>query len=482
MLTAFLLTALVGFAAAAPLPTDVDARLHEFLSAEAEAKDAACNKLLEAYTPYLKAGGGSPEVDSAVSAYLGPESLCRLAVNLSLDGVFSRLQETCLARLGTMRLAGYDADLARSAARLYAGFKLEAAAPGHDASEWSVIAKDLDAGWRYFPSSRYADRLERALWKAGDRQGLFAFKAYRFVDDTDGTFFQRAWLWTAWLFLRPGRGFGQEIGIAEQAVKRDVVSRSPPAAGLPVFGGDVFKTADGADLPLSFLDERSPLRGKRAVLVFFQTTCGYCMADIAALSRVLPARGKGPGAPVAAVGVKLPVNLPPPLSSLGPVVEKIHPSFDLVENDSSGIFKAYRVSAVPLLVFFDERGTPLWTATFTGQGRLERKLTWLLDDLSAEPSAAVRPATGSAGSGPVADWYAENAAADADLRDRLNASFAVATHDASSPNGRAMLENRLLSLHEPLWTFPIAIVGGVVLQGRIEIEQGLGGLIARSSP
>jgi hypothetical protein len=138
------------------------------------------------------------------------------------------------------------------------------------------------------------------------------------------------------------------------------------------------------------MDARSPLCGKRAVFAFFQTTCPYCVADLKALGQVYPEYDKKAGGRFSVIGIKLAVSLPGGLGALAPLEKDLRLPFELVENDTSGIFKAYDVKHVPLLIFFDERGAPLWTVTFQGQGRLEEKLSWFIDDLLAHAPAPVK--------------------------------------------------------------------------------------------
>jgi hypothetical protein len=368
-------------AASDTLPSDLDTSLQAFLTAPAEKKDLACNKFIGAYLPYLRSGRDSAQAEAAIIGYLSPESLASLVTRLSMEGTFSPFQEACIARLDSAGLTGQTAGIASSAKALHAGLKLMAEEKAPSRSEWARIAQDLDAGWRFFPSSLYADKLKRALRKSGDRRGLFQFKAYRYVDESDPGLFRDIGLWISWLFLPQKQGFSAEMALVKERIKQDILLRSQQAKTLPRFGGEVFFTTRKEPRPLSFIDERSSLHGKRAIFVFFQTTCRYCIADLKALGKLYPEYSKKAAGRLAIVGLKLSMNLPGGLATLAELEKRLSLPFELLENDGSGIFMAYNVKHVPLLVFFDENGTPLWTVTFYGQGHLEEKLSWFIDDL-----------------------------------------------------------------------------------------------------
>lgn len=221
---------------------------------------------------------------------------------------------------------------------------------------------------------------------------------------------------------------------------------------------------------------------KRAVICFFETTCSYCAAELKALGRLLPAyETRYPGA-LAVVGVKKPTPLPPSIDALGPFAKQLAVPFPLLENAASGVFVAYAVRSVPLLVFFDESGLPLWTVVLKGQGQLDEKLSWFLDDLLADRRPA-REAPSAAGSLPFAvDCYYESACAgcrsfvEGDLpalARSLGTRADIVPHDLGDARVAGALENRLAALRvtrsEPL----VVIVGTNAIQGLAAVKRDL---------
>jgi thiol-disulfide isomerase/thioredoxin len=391
LLPLLLLTPLAGAAAVSdPLPSDLDASFQAFLIAPADKKDQACNKFLGAYLPYLRSGKDSRQADAALVGYLSMESLSNLVTRLSIEGSFTPFLEACLGRLDSSGLTGREAEIASSAKSLHAGLKLLADNEALDQPEWTRIAQNLDAGWRFYPSRLYADKLRDALWRSGDRRGLFQFKAYRYIDESNPNPIRYVGLWISWLFLPRKQGFSTEMAIVKERIKQDILLRSQQAKTLPRFLGEVFYTTRKEQRRLSFMDERSSLYGKRAVFVFFQTTCPYCIADLTALGKLSVEYKKKAAGDFAIVGLKMPLLFPGPIGALEPLEKELNLPFELLENDESGIFKAYEVKHVPLLVFFDGNGVPLWTVTFFGQGHLEEKLSWFIDGLLSDTVPPVK--------------------------------------------------------------------------------------------
>jgi hypothetical protein len=431
--------------------------------------------LLGGYIPFLRKGGDAPPVDEAIAAYLPLEGRSNVAARLAVDGIFSRLQESCIARNDSEASGGFPGELASAARGLYFGLKKLAHAEKLSSSEWAEIAAGLRAGWSYFPSSVYAGNLESALRHSGNRRGLFEFKAYRYIDESGPNPFRYAGLFLRWLFLPGKRGFGKEINDVKQSIKADILRTSPGAAGLPLLGGELYDDTSGQRHLLSFKDPGSELFGRRTIFAFFQTTCTYCVTELQALGRLYPAYRQKSSGRLALIGLKMETNLPPVLSALAPFEKNFHLSFPLLENSKSGLPRAYRVREVPLLVFMDERGAPLWTIALRGQGHIEEKLSWFIDDLMAEQNPSSRDAAGDQ-KGPRVpmDFYYDPAnAASTTLLDqnflqmerRNGVGLDIARHLAIGGSYSETLKDRLLSLRVPEAELPVAIVGGRVIQG-----------------
>jgi hypothetical protein len=370
-------------AAAATLPTELQAPYESFLSASAGDKPDACDRLIDAYLPMLRAGKDAPVVDQAIVGFLSPENRSNVAARMAIDGIFSSLQEACIARNDAETPGSSVAVMAGSAKDLYFGLKKLTDKKKRAVSEWAEIARGLRSGWRYFPSPQYADTMETAFRQAKDKRGLFEIKAYRYIDESDNNLFRYAGLFLRWIFLPGKKGFNEEIAAVKQTIKTDILRTSPVATGLPVFGADAYTDASGEIHVLSFTDSTSELFGKRTVFAFFQTTCSYCIAELGALGRIYPGYLKKSGGQLAVVGLKLETGLPAALAALGFLEKRLALPFPLLENAMSEMPAAYRVRAVPLLIFVDQHGVPLWTIAFRGQGHIEEKLSWFLDDFLA---------------------------------------------------------------------------------------------------
>ncbi|MGA2973984.1 MAG: TlpA disulfide reductase family protein [Spirochaetia bacterium] len=482
-------------AVSSSLPADLDASFQAFLDARAADKDAACNKFLEAYVPYLRSGADAPRTDAAIAGYLSFESLSNLVARLAIDGIFSPLQEACVSRLDSSGLKGFLADYAYSAKALYSGLKLLSEKKVHDLSDWRSIARCLYAGWRYFPSALYADQLQAALWKSKDKQGLFEFKAYRYFDESGPNPFRYAGLFLSWLFLPERKRFSEEMASVKETIKKDILRTSPGVMSMPGFGGELFYTTKGKAQQLAFQDKSSQLHGKRAVFVFFQTTCSYCIEELQALGRIVPQYQEKSKGQLVIIGLKIANGLPASIGALQPLEKRLNLPFPLIENDESKIVQAYNVKSVPLMIFFDERGTPLWTLAFRGQGHLEEKLSWFMDDFLSEVGQGNLPfsvPSGSESRQPISvqlvmDFYSLSET-NGDkkfleetlpgLQKKYGVGISITSHNATTRSSQAILNNRLMALHSPLETFPIAILGGIVLQGIPEIEREIPGIMA----
>ncbi len=454
-----------------------------FLTADPQNKDKACNLLIDAYIPLLRKGVDDRSVDGAIVSYLSFESRAALAAQLAIQGIFSLLQEACIARNDAESASGYQDDLDSSARGLYLGLKRLAGPGAIPSAGWKEIAQGLRAGWHYFPSPLYAGRLEDAFRKSHDRRGLFEFKAYRYYDESGPNPLRDVGLVVRWLFLPDRKKFRDEIAAVKKDIKEDIRRTSPSVEALPVFGGEVFHTSTGVSRFLSFSRPDSELHGKRAVFAFFQTTCGYCVDELKALDRLAPALEKKSGGRVAVIGVKVPSNLPAVLSALAPFEKSLAVHLPLLENDASGISAAYQVRSVPLLIFFDENGAPLWTVALRGQGRLDEKLSWFLDDFLADDDGGA-PQPGATVASPMipADVYLDptNEGARSFIDNDLPAlarPFAVglrmASHDIRLEGVANALDDRLAGLRETRSELPVLIIGRQTLQGFEAIKAGL---------
>lgn len=481
--------------ASSSLPANLEAPFQAFLDARAADKDAACNKFLDAYVPYLRSGSDALRADAAIAEYLSFYSLSNLVARLAIDGIFSPLQEACVSRLDSSGLKGFLADYANSAKALYSGLKLLKEKKLPDLSDWKSIARGLDAGWRFFPSALYADQLQAALWKSKDKRGLFEFKAYRYFDESGPNPFRYAGLFFSWLFLPERKRFSEEMASVKETIKKDILRTSPGVMSMPGFGGELFYTTKGKAQPLAFQDKSSQLHGKRAVFVFFQTTCSYCIEELQALGRIVPLYQEKSKGRLVIIGLKVANGLPASLGALQPLEKRLNLPFPLLENDESKVVQAYNVQSVPLMIFFDEHGTPLWTLAFRGQGHLEEKLSWFMDDFLSDMGQGDLPLaipSGSESQQPktvqlVMDYYSlSETNGDKKLLEetfpglekKYGVTLTVALHDATTRSSQAILNNRLIALHSPTETFPIAILGGLVLQGIPEIEREIPGIMA----
>jgi len=479
---AFFLTGVNAQAIAPIAPSDLQTSYRAFLEADARDKDNACNILIDAYMPLLRKGMDDGGVDKAIVDYLSFESRAALAAQLAIQGIFSPLQEACITRDDAESASSFQDELDLSAKGLYLGLKRLAGPGAIPLSAWKEIAGGLRRGWHDFPSPLYADRLEDAFRKAHDRRGLFEFKAYRYFDESGPNPLRDVALFVRWLFLPGRKSFRDEIAAVKRSIKDDIMRTSPPVAGLPVFGGEMFRNSAGVSRLLSFSRLDSELHGKRAVFAFFQTTCGYCVDELSALDKLAPDLVKKSRGGVAVIGVKTPSNLPAALSALAPFEKSLAIHFPLVENDASNISTAYRVRSVPLLIFFDERGVPLWTVTLRGQGRLEEKLSWFLDDFLADAGRAQQPAAAAQAPAVPADVYFDPSVADAQsfidkdipaLARLSGRSLRITSHDIRAEGMVNALDDRLAGLREIRSELPVFIIGGRTLQGLSAIRADL---------
>jgi hypothetical protein len=468
--------------AVANISPELQAPYNAFLVAKAQDKDAACNTLIDAYLPSLRHGNDAAGVDVAIVDYLSIESRATLAARLAIDGVFSPLEETCLSRNDGESPNGLRAELAASGKGLYFGLKALAGKGGPNSSQWPKIARGLREGWRYFPSPLYAAQLEDALRRAKDRRGLFEFKAYRYFDEGRPNPFRYLGLLSRWFSLPGRKAFGAEIAAVKKSIKDDIMRTSPEVTGLPSFGGDTFFTSAGAPRSLAFRDPASELHGKRAVFAFFQTTCSYCVDELSALGRLVPLHEKKSPGRLAVVGVKLPTNLPAAISALAPFEKALAVPFPLLENDASGIAAAYGVRAVPLLIFFDERGAPLWTVALRGQARIDEKLSWFLDDFLADGQSVTTTRFGPGPSPIVMDMYLDPSdAASRQCRDTvlpaiahsLGAGIQVVAHDIRRDAVMNAMDDRLAALRVMRAQMPVITLGKVAIQGLAPIQREL---------
>ena len=451
------------------------------MNAAASEKESACDRLIDSYLPLLRAGTDIPLVDHAIVSSVTIDGRSAIAARLAVVGVFSAMQEACITRNEAETLTGLQADFVGSARELYQGLKVLSKNTRLQPPEWAVVARGLRAGWRYFPSPLYAGQLETAFRQSKDRRGLFEFKAYRYLDESAPNPFRYVGLLARWLFLPDKKRFGEEIAEVKKSIKDDIRRTSPGVARLPVFGGEMFFTAAGASRPLAFANPESELHGKRAVFAFFDTTCSYCVEELKALGRLAPRYEEKDQGRLAFIGVKIPSNLPLVISSLAPFEKTLAVPFPLLQNDASRMYKAYGVRSVPLMIFFDERGVPLWTVAFRGQGRLDEKLSWFLDDFLADtgPAFSVSPRPAAP---LIVDFYFD--ASNADSQAFINGyipraekspgvSIEVIPHDIRVAAVSGALENRLAALRVIPLDVPVAILGGKVIQGIAAMKREL---------
>lgn len=460
--------------AGSDIPSDLRVLVEALLEAAPPDRDAACDRLIDAYLPLIKAGRDFPIVDKAIVDSISLESRASAAARMAIGGIFSDLQEACIARNDAENLAGMQADFLASAKGLYQGLKLLAEKHPASRAEWAQVAVGLREGWRYFPSLLYAGQLETAFKNSGNRRGVFEFKAYRYLDESRPNPVRCAGLFLRWLTLPDKRPFGDELAAIKHTMKNDIMRTSPGVVRLPDFGGERFFTVKGEPRSLDFHDPKSTLCGVRAVFIFFETTCGYCFTELGALGRIVPGYQKKSDGHLAVVGLKLPTRLPPAISALAPFEDRLALPFPLLQNDASGMREAYGVRAVPLLLFLDERGVPLWTVALHGQGRIEEKLSWFLDDLLADAAFTRRPPSSGKGRKLHMDLYAEPSRIDCTsflekditaLEKKHDTGIEVAVHDLSAASTAQALTVRLAALRASLTALPVAIVGRRVLQG-----------------
>jgi hypothetical protein len=430
----------------------------------------------------LRDGKDIPLVDRTIVSSISIEGRSALAARLAIVGVFSSLQETCIERNEAETLTGLQADFVASARKLYKGLEILSKSPRLQPAEWTLVATGLRAGWRYFPSPLYAGQLETAFRQSKDRRGLFEFKAYRYFDESGPNLFRSAGLLLKWLFMPGRKGFGEEIAAVKKSIKDDISRTSPGVAALPVFGGEKFLTSAGATQLLAFTDPGSGLYGKRAVFAFFDTTCSYCVEELKALARLAPLYERRSRGSLALIGVKIPSRLPPVISALALFEKGLTVPFPLLENDASGVYAAYGVRSVPLLIFFDERGVPLWSVAFRGQGRLDEKLSWFLDDFLADARPAPQLPTKPGAPSITVDFYFDassvecQAFIDGDVPGLVHSfgvSIEIVPHDLRVASVSGALENRLASLRSIRSEMPIAILGGKAIQGIAAIKRAL---------
>jgi len=430
--------------------------------------------VIDFYLPLLRAGEYIPLVDHAIVSSISIEARSALAARLAVAGVFSPLQEACIDRNEAETLTGLQVDFVDSARELYKGLAILSRSTLLRPAEWAQVAAGLRRGWRYFPSPLYAGQLETALRKSKNRRGLFEFKAYRYFDESGPNPFRSAALSLRWLLLPERKGYGEEIAAVKKSIKDDVRKASPGVASLPRFGAEVFFTGAGVPRLLAFADPKSELYGKRAVFAFFDTTCSYCREELKALGRLASRYQKASRGSLALIGVKIPSNLPPAISALAPFEKGLAVPFPLLENNESRMCAAFGLRSVPLLIFFDEQGIPLWTVAFRGQGHLDEKLSWFLDDFLADARPAP-PGPPRAGALPiVVDIYFDPSSTECqafidedipNLAHSLGVSIEVVPHDLRTAPVSSALENRLAALRSIRSQAAVAILGGRAIQG-----------------
>ncbi len=494
-LCAFLLSFVVPFdASGAELPApgaDLPAVLQKpfaaLVGAPASQKDRACDALIDSYIPLLRSGKSIPLVDQTIVSSISIEGRAALAARLAIAGVFSALQEACIEQDSRESLTGLQADLIESAKELYRALETLSRAERPQPVDWAHVAASLRAGWRYFPSPLYAGQLEAALRQSHNRRGLFEFKAYRYFDESGPIPFRVLGLFLQWLFLPDKMGFGKEIALIKKSIKNDISRTSPGVAGLPRFGGETFLTGQGAARPLAFSDPGSELYQKRAVFAFFDTTCSYCVDELRALGGIVRAREAKSRVRLTVIGMKVPSTLPPAISALAPFERGLALPFPLLESPTSALFSAYGVRSVPLLVFFDENGVPLWTVAFRGRGRLEEKLSWFVDDFLADAQPARADAI-ERGTRPIpVDFYYDPSRADCQafietnvpaLERSLGVTVEMVSHDLRSASVSNALENRLIALRTVRSEPVVAILGTRAIQGLAAMKRDLPGAVA----
>jgi hypothetical protein len=381
-----------------------------------------------------------------------------------------------------------QAEFVGSARDLYWGLETLSKGIRLQQAEWARVATGLRAGWRYFPSSLYAWQLETAFRQSKNRRGLFEFKAYRYFDEVGPNPFRAVGLFLRWLFVPGKKGYGEEIAAIKKRIKDDIMMTSPGVEGLPVFGGEKLFTSAGVSRLLAFADPASELYGKRAVFAFFDTTCSYCVEELKTLGVLASLYWRKSQGKLALIGVKIPNGLPPAIFGLAPFEKVIAVPFPLLENDASRMYTAYRVRSVPLLIFFDERGVPLWTVAIRGRGRLDEKLSWFLDDFLADVQSA--PAV-SAGTGPspiVVDFYCDPSITDCrtvsdgyfeSLAHSLGVGIEMVFHDLRVASVSSALEDRLTALRAIRSEAVVAILAGKVIQGNEAILRELPEVITK---
>jgi hypothetical protein len=441
-----------------------------------------------------------------VATYLTPDRRSTLIARLAQESVFSSLQEKCINLNRSQASEGRVAERSDAAAELYAALRRLSRDRPREPQQWREVARGLTVAYREFPSPTAARALEAALKASRDRVGLLRFRLYRYLDESDPNPFRELAMLARWLFTPGRKPLRAEYDDARRLLMEDIVRQSPPAAGMPVFVSDRLRDSHGEEVLLSFTDPASMLFGRRAVFVFFKTTCSYCDREIRVLSRYLRLSRTTTGPALEAVGIQLLTGLPGGLERLEPFEKSLKPAFPLLVAAKDGIAGAYGVRSVPLMLFLDEAGAPYRALSFRVQTNLTRKVGWFLDEFAGAAAVPLAPARdraiagadrSAAPGGPVSGaatrgdtargllrvdlYYDPGCRACDELLDRGVPAIAEAAgvtvvltrHDVTDRRTLDQLSELLSQRGIALTSLPLAVVGDAVLQGIPAIEQGL---------
>jgi thiol-disulfide isomerase/thioredoxin len=167
------------------------------------------------------------------------------------------------------------------------------------------------------------------------------------------------------------------------AVERETPEQMPsftPAA--------FFSLPAGEKVIFDFASPESPVFGKPLVLSFFSTKCNHCLTELEALGRIRRElqTSMQPSADFneplfAAVNTNLP-RIKKMKEQMPRYIEENDIEIPIYSNlpDRNSLIMRYGITDVPLILLFDNTGTPLARVRFSHMGHVKLKLHWILEE------------------------------------------------------------------------------------------------------
>jgi len=490
-----------------------DILFERFEKAQEAAKEIEFQNFVNSYIQLVKKGESRKTWDDSIARFLAPDRRSTIIAKLAEEGVFSRLQTTCVELNRKEKLAGWVAERANAAESLFLCLNPESASALVPLDR----AERLAEAYRYFPSKPAADARETALNSSGDRLRLFRFRLYRYLDESNPSFFTSLRLRTERLFLRGAGTWAYEYETARDVLLENILGLGRAAGTLPVFDSDMLKSENDTPTLLSFGKYSSFLYRSKTAFVFFKTTCNYCETELKAIDRYIKTK-EASGLPIPKIAaIAIPSGLPEMFDRLEPFEKKLGIDLPLFKMGQSEIAHAYDVRYVPYTILFDEKGLPIAQISFSSPLNLVKKIEWLLDGFMSDrlpigqamekaADSLILPQTtpltppreeakGSAGSidgqpvphtdserdilmelfsdpscGSCEDFLTQDIPS---VERSSGRGVTVKAWDVMNPKSMDTLSAKLAERGIGLVSFPVAIIGEGVYQGLPEIRRGL---------